>query len=304
MKKGRKDYEIGMLCAILCALIWGVLPLYWNALDPINPLSLMLCRLTLLCILVFIADLFLYKWKGIIEPLKKPGAIRIFILDGILIAFNWGMYIFMVNNGYVLQTSIGYYIDPLVICIFGVAFFKERMERYKLAAFLLACVGVAVMIFSYGTIPYMALLLAFSFATYAAVKKKLQTPALLSLFYETIFLLPVVIPAILYLEYTGRGIAASAQPGQLFLLCFSGLVTAVPLALFAMAANRISMIALGITEYISPSMGLLLGIFYFHETFDLYRFIGFALIWAALAIFTVGGAKESIRLRREAGQDA
>ena len=113
-----------------------------------------------------------------------------------------------------------------------------------------------------------------------------------------------MIPAILYLEYTGRGIAASAQPGQLFLLCFSGLVTAVPLALFAMAANRISMIALGITEYISPSMGLLLGIFYFHETFDLYRFIGFALIWAALAIFTVGGAKESIRLRREAGQDA
>lgn len=299
-QKSRREYKLGMACAVLCALIWGVLPIYWKMLSGINSFTIMLYRVVLLCLLVFTVDLFLYKWKGIIAPLKKKGAIRVFFLAGLIISSNWSMYIFMVNAGYVIQTSIGYYIEPLVICIFGVAFFKEQLKKYKLAAFLIACAGVAIMLLSYGEIPWMALVLAVSFAVYAGIKKKLQTPALLSLFYETVFLLPAVLPVLIYLEATGRGVIGITEPHQIGLLCLAGLFTAVPLSLFSMAANRISLVAMGLTEYISPSTTLLLGIFLFHEGFDIYKLIGFFLIWAALTIFTVGGIKDSMKTREAA----
>jgi len=293
------EYRKGIAAAMSCALLWGVLPVYWKLLHPINPLAIMLYRLVLLCVLVFIVDLFVYKWQGIITPLKQKGAIRVFFLAGAMIAFNWGLYIYMVNAGYVIQTSIGYYIEPLVICIFGVVFFKEKLKKYKLAAFLMACAGVVVMLFSYGEIPVMSLCLAMSFAIYAGIKKKLQAPALLSLFYETVFLIPLVIPVILYLEITGRGVFDTATPSQIAILSLAGLVTAVPLSLFSMAANRISMVALGITEYISPSIGLILGIFLFHEGFDIYQLLGFCCIWAGLVVFTIGSFRESTAVQME-----
>lgn len=280
-----------MICAILCALIWGVLPIYWKSLYPIDPLLIMFYRLVLACILVFIVNLFVYKWKGIIEPLKKKGAIPMFILAGLVISTNWGLYIYMVNAGWIIQTSIGYYIEPLVVCVFGVVFFREKMKRHQKVAFLLACAGVGVMLFSFGQIPIAALTLAVTFAVYASIKKRLQAPALLALFYETVFLVPVVVPFIVYKEMNGAGAFSLGDPSKIGLLFLSGLFTAVPLSLFAMAANRISLVALGITEYLSPSMALLLGIFMFKEPFDIYQFIGFVIIWIGLAIFTAGGIR-------------
>jgi len=205
----------------------------------------------------------------------------------------------MVNSGIVIQTSIGYYIEPLAVCTFGILFFKEKMDKYKLAAFILACAGVVFMLLSYGEVPLMALLLAVTFAVYSAIKKKLNAPAFLALFYETLFLLPVVVPYIIYTELSGTGAFAAAGTYKLALLSLSGVFTAVPLVLFSMATNRISLITLGITEYISPSMGLLLGIFVFKEPFDLYQFIGFVFIWIGLIIFTVGGIKLNNQMSQE-----
>lgn len=287
----KKEYNTGMACAILCALIWGVLPVYWKSLQPINSLLIMFYRLVLSCALVFVADIIIYKWEGMVAPLKKKGALPLFFLAGIVISFNWGLYIFMVNAGFLIQTSIGYYIEPLAVCIFGIVFFKEKPDKYKSAAFLLACAGVTVMLLSFGEIPLLALLLAISFAVYSALKKKLHAPALLALFYETVLLLPVTIPWILYMEFTGKGAFAAAEPYKIALLLLSGIFTAVPMTLFSMAANRISLVALGITEYISPSMALLLGIFVYREPFDVYQFIGFIFIWIGLAVFTLGGIK-------------
>ncbi|HOA42334.1 MAG TPA: EamA family transporter RarD [Bacillota bacterium] len=294
--KDKKQYELGMACAILCALVWGVLPIYWKALDPIDPLLIIFYRIVLTCIIVFIASLAVYKWKGILEPLKKKGAAFVFFAAGCIISVNWGLYIWMVNAGFIIQTSIGYYIEPLMVCVFGILFFKEKPERYKIAAILLALAGVCVMLFSYGQIPVLALVLALAFATYAALKKKLQAPALLALFYETVFLAPISVGIILYTELNGKGAFSVAEPYQIALLSLSGLFTAIPLSLFAMAANRISLIALGITEYIAPSIGLILGIFLYKEPFDIYQFIGFLIIWCGLAVFTAGG----IRSHREA----
>lgn len=291
MTRSKRDVEIGMICAVLCALIWGVLPIYWKSLYPIDPLLIMFYRLVLACILVFIVDLFVYKWKGIIEPLKKKGAIPMFLLAGLVISTNWGLYIYMVNAGWIIQTSIGYYIEPLVVCVFGVVFFREKMERHQKIAFLLACAGVGVMLFSFGQIPIAALTLAVTFAVYASIKKRLQAPALLALFYETVFLVPVVVPLIVYKEITGVGVFSIGDPSKIGLLLLSGLFTAIPLSLFAMAANRISLVALGITEYLSPSMALVLGIFLYKEPFDIFQFIGFVIIWIGLAIFTAGGIR-------------
>ncbi|NLY70335.1 MAG: EamA family transporter RarD [Clostridiales bacterium] len=302
MKKldSKRDYEVGMVCAILCALLWGALPIYWKSLQPIDSFLIMFYRLALSCVVLFIPGLFIYKWEGIIKPLKKKGSMKYFVLAGLIISTNWGLYIAMVNSGRIVQTSIGYYVEPLIVCIFGIIFFNEKLNRFKLIAILLAAIGVSIMILSYGQLPFLALTLAVTFGVYAAIKKKLQAPALLSLFYETVFLFPFVVAIILYIELTGRGAFATAEPYKIGLLFLSGFFTALPLTLFALAANRISLIALGITEYLSPTMGLIIGIFLYNEPFDIYQFIGFIFIWIGLSVFTAGGIIERRRELTEA----
>ncbi len=248
-------------------------------------------RIVLAGVFALILALYFYKWEGIVKPLKEKGIIRTFFFAGILISFNWGTYIWAISNGQVIQTCIGYYIEPLIVCIFGIIFFKERMNRYKLTAFLLACVGVAVILIYYRQIPIIALSLAVSFATYAAIKKKVKLDAVLALLYETMLLVPVAVIAIIYL--TGKGGASNTEPFQWGLLALAGIMTGTPLMLFAMAANRVSLITMGITEYISPSITLLLGIFYFREPFDKIQLITFGIIWVGLVIFTIGEIKEN-----------
>lgn len=289
----KKDRELGLFFAIICSVIWGVLPAYWKTLDSIPSILIMFYRLVLLCILVFLIDLKIYKWEGIIKPLCVKGAPLKFFFAGLLISANWSLYIYMVNADLIVQTTIGYYIEPLIVCLFGYLFFREKLEPYKLIAILLAIGGITEMLLNYGGVPLLSLVLAFTFSGYAAMKKKINAPALLSLFYETVFLVPIVLPIILYYEFTGQGAFSVSGPMELGLLSLSGLFTAVPLALFAMAANRVSLITLGITEYIAPSIALILGIYFYGEPFNLDLFIGFVIIWIGLVVFTIGGIMEN-----------
>jgi len=296
----KREKQQGVAFAILCAVLWGFLPIYWKSLQPINPILILFYRIVLAFVFAFIMAIFIYKWKGIITPLKQKGLIQTYSLTGILISGNWGIYIWAVSNDRVIQTSIGYYIEPLIVCIFGVLFFKEKLNKFKLAAFLFACGGVAVILLYYGKIPGIAITLAVTFATYAAIKKRFKLDAVLSLLYETMFLVPVALMMILYYELSGRGAFSNAEPYQLGLLTLAGILTGTPLLLFAMAANRVSMITLGVTEYISPSRTLLIGIFMFREPFDKIQLVAFGLIWAGLAIFTAGELRQSKRLSIEA----
>ncbi len=287
------EKQQGVAFAILCAVLWGFLPIYWKSLQPINPILILFYRIVLAFVFAFILALFIYKWKGIITPLKQKGLIRTYSLTGILISGNWGIYIWAVSNDHVIQTSIGYYIEPLIVCIFGVLFFKEKLNKFKLTAFLCAGSGVAVILVYYGKIPGIAIALALTFATYAAIKKKYRLDAVLALLYETMFLVPFAFAIILCFELTGQGAFSNAEPYQWGLLALAGILTGTPLLLFAMAANRISMITLGVTEYISPSITLVIGIFMFREPFDKIQLVTFGLIWAGLAIFTAGELRES-----------
>lgn len=293
MDNQKRERQIGMICAITCAILWGILPIYWKSLESINSFVIMFYRLVLAFVVVGVICLIKYKPKGIIEPLKKKGAVPVFFFAGLVISINWSTYIWAVNAGFIIQTSIGYYIEPLFVALMGLVIFHEKLNKFKVIAIILATIGVCVMIISYGQPPTVALILAVSFATYAGIKKKLQAPALLALMYETGLMLPIVIPAIIYMESTGQGIIGTADTQHILLLSLSGIFTAIPLSLFGMAANRVSIITLGLTEYISPSLNLLLGIFMYNEAFDIVQLAGFIVIWIGLAIFTVGEAKST-----------
>ncbi|QIB69595.1 EamA family transporter RarD [Aminipila butyrica] len=289
----KKKYKIGMSCALGCAILWGFLPIYWKALKPIDSMVIIYYRIFFVGLTTFLAAYKMYGREKLLAPLKNKKMLPMLILAGILISANWSIYIWAVNANYVIQTCIGYYIEPLMVCVFGMVLFKEKVDRYKLIALCFALAGVAVILLHFKEMPAIALSLALTFATYAAIKKRYQMEALIALFYETIFLTPLAFVLIIYAEMNNKGAFSVAEPYQLGMLAFVGIVTAMPLALFAMAANRISMVSLGITEYLSPSISLVIGIFLFQEPFDQIQFSAFAIIWIGLAFFTYGEIKES-----------
>ena len=287
----RQKYRTGMVSAFCCMTIWGVMPIYWDALAPISPFVVVLYRIVLSGIASFVLALKTYGIKGIAAPLKqKKTALKMFVA-GLLVALNWSINVYAVHSGQVIETSIGFYMDPLLICVFGIVFFKERPAKYKAIAIAAACLGVLVILVNHARLPLIALSIALTFSTYAAIKKHLRLPAAVSLFCESLFLIPPATISIIYFELNGNGAFSTGQPHQLVLLFLIGIITATPLFLFAIAANRISLVSLGIIEYIGPSLILLLGIFLFKEPFDMVWCGAFAAIWVGLVIFTFGEIK-------------
>lgn len=293
----KKEYRTGMAAALACAVLWGFLPIYWQALRPIESSVIIFYRIALVGVVCFVMALALYGWKGIAKPLAQKGAWRKFFLAGILITLNWSLYIWAVNADLVIQTCIGYYIEPLVVSLLGVILFRERLTFYKKTALILAGIGVLVIIVHFGEAPVVALTLAVSFACYAALKKTFKVEAILSLLYETALLVPVSLAVIVWQEVRGQGALAQGAPWQVGLLLLAGVLTAVPLGLFASAAKRIPLVTLGLTEYISPSITLVIGIFMFREPFDLFQLIAFIIIWVGLGFFTVGEIKQTTQAK-------
>jgi len=220
--------------------------------------------------------------------LAEKGAKGKYFMAGLMITLCWSIYIWAVNADMVIQTCIGYYIEPLMVSLFGVFFFKEKLTKYKTIALLMAFLGVLVILVYFHRVPLVALSLALTFSIYAAMKKSFQVEPLLSLLYETMFLMPVALGVIIYLEWTGQGAWGVGTPVQYGLLLLSGVFTAVPLGLFAMAVSKVSLVTMGLIEYVAPSITLFIGIFIFREAFDLVQFMAFVIIWIGLVVFTFG----------------
>lgn len=294
MKMNHKaEYRAGIKAALACAILWGVLPIYWQALRPIDSSVIIFYRIFLVALVCFIVSLKSYGWEKIIAPLKVKGVGIRYFIAGLVITTNWSLYIWAVNADFVIQTAIGYYIEPLFVCIFGLILFHEKISSHKKIAFGLACVGLVVLLLHFRELPFIALGLAVTFASYAAIKKSFRIEAMLSLLYETMFLALPALGVIIYLELNGKGALGVGEPYQYGLLMLSGPITALALGLFAIAANRLPLITLGIIEYISPSISLIIGIFLFLEPFDEIQFLSFAIIWVGLIFFTVGEFKEA-----------
>ncbi len=284
----KRNYRIGLTSAIGCAIVWGLLPIYWNSLKPIPSGVIIFYRIVLMAVVCFIACAFQYGPKNVFKPMfESKKSLLTYIIAGIIITINWSIYIWAVNAGQVIQTSMGYFLEPLVVCLFGVVIYKEKINNWKKISVCLAVCGLLVMIIGYKQVPLIAVGLGLSFAIYAAIKKSVSAAPLQSLLYETIFLAPVALGFVCYYENAGVG-ALTAGSGKFILLMFAGIATAVPLALFSFAASKLPLITVGLTEYISPSISLILGIFLFKEPFDTIQFSAFAIIWIGLIFFTYG----------------
>lgn len=289
----KKNYRIGLTCAIGCAVVWGLLPIYWNGLKPIPSGVIIFYRIVLMAVVCYIACAYQYGIKNVFKPMfESRKHLLTYIAAGIIITINWSIYIWAVNAGQVIQTSMGYFLEPLVVCLFGVVIYKERINNWKKVSVCFAVCGLLVMIIGYRQVPLIAVGLGLSFAVYAAIKKSVGASPLQSLLYETIFIAPVALGFVFYYENAGIG-ALTAGGGKFFLLMFAGIATAVPLGLFSFAASKLPLITVGLTEYISPSISLVLGIFLFKEPFDIIQFSAFAIIWIGLVFFTYGEIKDN-----------
>lgn len=291
MLESKTEYKKGLFAVLFTLVLWGFLPIYWQMLIPISSWVIILYRILTVFLYSIVAARFRYSFREIFEPLKNKKTLLTFLLSGIVITANWSIFIYAVNSNQVVQSSTGYYIEPLVICLIGNIIFKEKFTKYNISAILIASLAVVIILVHFGELPHIALLLAFTFALYTAIKKSVSQPPLLSMVYETIFLAPIALVAIIYLEKNNMGALAVATPGKYALLLLCGLLTLIPLGLYSFGAQRMPMFHLGMSEYIAPTIQLILGVTVLGESIDSVQILSFALIWFGLVIFTFGEYK-------------
>ncbi len=294
MGEQRKGYLFGIAAYVL----WGFFPLYFKLLRPSGPLEILAHRVVWSALFVGVLLTLACSWRRIADLARRPRTLLVIGLAAVLIAVNWGTYIYGVNTARVVETSLGYFITPLISVAFGLAVFGERLRPARWAALGVGTVAVAVLAVDYGRLPWIALTLAGSFASYGLVKKRLGLPPTDGLFVESAAL---AVPGLGYLAWLGAAGRSTftASPGHTMLLLVSGAVTAVPLLMFAASANRITMTGLGILQYIAPILQFFVGVAIEHEPMPAARLFGFALVWLALVVFTWDGLRQSRRGARK-----
>jgi chloramphenicol-sensitive protein RarD len=292
----RRGYLYG-LGAYLC---WGFFPIYFKELRPAGPVEILAHRVVWSVVFVALVLTVVRHWPGIRALLHRPRTLLAIGGAALLIAVNWGVYIYGVNSAHVVETSLGYFITPLVSVLFGMVFFAERLRPWQWLAVGIGALAVVVLTVDYGRLPWIALTLAVSFGSYALVKKRLGLPPAEGLLLESSWL---ALPALGYLAWlTARGDStfSSEGAGHTVLLALAGVATAVPLLLFAGAANRVPLVGLGILQYLTPCLQLVIGVFLYHEPMPPARLAGFILVWLALALFTTDALRSSARRRSAA----
>ena len=285
------------MAALGCYVLWGILPLYWYLLAEAEANEILSHRI--LWSLVFM--LIVVGLTGRMEQLKKDCRELwqnkkrglMLIAAAIIISLNWLIYIWAVNHNHVIDTSVGYYINPLVNVLFGVVLFGETLSAPKKVSIALAAIGIFLMTWQIGKLPWISVALALTFGSYGALKKMLQLDPFTSITLETLLLFPFAFYYVANLTAAGAAHFGPATPALSLLLAGAGVATAIPLILFSYGANLLPLNVLGFFQYISPSLTLLLGIFFFNEPFGFTRLCTFGFIWLALIVFTVSEWKAS-----------
>ncbi len=279
----------GILFAIGAYLIWGFMPVYIKQLAGVPPLQILGHRIVWSFLFLAIVIVALRQTASLRKASAGKRVLGIYLVAALLLAANWLTYIIAVNDGHVVESSLGYFINPLVSVLLGVVFFHERLRKWQWAAVGIASLGVLYLTVDYGRLPWIAIILALTFGLYGLVKKAAPLGALHGLTLETALLF---LPALVYLVWEGfQGVGAfgSGDPGLSVLLAMAGLVTAIPLLMFGSAARSIPLSMVGLLQYIAPTCQFLLGVLVYQEPFSAARLVGFAIIWSALVIFWVEG---------------
>jgi chloramphenicol-sensitive protein RarD len=279
----------GLAAAIGAFTIWGALPLYMKPLHALPALEIMAHRIVWSCLLVFAW----LAWRGDVgavrTALANPGTRYRLMATAVLISVNWLLYVWSIAHGHVIDASLGYFINPLLNVLLGVVVLGERLNAAQKIAVGMAAAGVLYLAIIAGRPPWIALALAASFGGYGLIRKVVRVEAVPGLATETLLLAPFALSLLLWMEMRGTGAFGHAAPHVNVLLLGSGLVTALPLALFAYGARLIPLSTVGLVQYIGPTLQFLTGVWVFHEAFTLQRAIGFAFIWSALAIYAGDG---------------
>ena len=267
--------------------LWGFFPIYWKLLQEVSALEVIGHRISWSFLLLIVVILLTRQWKNFRTAALSLKVVGIYFLAGVLLTINWLIYVWGVNSGFIVETSLGYFINPLISVLLGVFFLRERLRSMQWVAVALAAAGVLYLTLTYGRPPWIALSLAASFGTYGLVKKLAPLGSLYGLTLETALVFPMALIYLVFMGTTGTG--AFLHQGVLIdiLLIGTGAVTSIPLLMFASAARQIPLTMIGILQYIAPTLQFLIGVFLYHEPFDQSRFIGFSLVWLALVIFWV-----------------
>lgn len=280
-------------------LLWGMFPLYFRALQPAGAVEIVVHRVvwTLVVCLLVIALTRRIAWAR--PLLRSPRRLATLGVAAVAIGMNWGLYVYGVNSGQVVEAALGYFINPLVTVLVGVLVLRERLSRAQWVAVGLGAVAVVVLTADYGRPPWIALGLAASFSTYGLMKKRVGVDVgpVASLTTETALLFPLAVGALVWLEVTGRGTMTVQAPWHGILLASTGLATALPLLLFAAAARRVPLVTMGLLQFITPVLQLLVGVLLLGEYVPVSRWIGFAIVWLALVVLMADGMRSAHRAR-------
>ena len=289
------DERSGFLAGIGAYVLWGVIPLFWPLLEPAEADEILAHRMV--WSLLFLAGVLAltsgFAWIRTLDR-RRAGLLAV---AAVLVTINWGTFIYAVNSGHVVETALGYFINPLVTVALAVFVLGESLRPRQRLAVAIAAVAVLVLTVDHGRPPWIALILACSFGVYGLIKKRVGMDGTQSLSVETAFMFLPALAYVLWLQAAGSGTLATEGAGHAALLAAGGVATAVPLMLFGAAAIRIPLTSLGLLQYLAPSLQFLLGVFYFHEDMPLSRLAGFVLVWVALIVFT-SDALRTLRVTR------
>jgi chloramphenicol-sensitive protein RarD len=283
----RREEHSALIAGFAAFITWGLVPVYWKLLKAVSPSEILAHRFVWTTVFLILLLSWQRRWSEVLAAAHSRRAMLYCLTSGISIAINWFLFIWAVNTGHIIETSLGYFMTPLVNVLFGAIFLRERLTRWQLVSVLLATVGVLNLTFGYGRFPWIALSLCFSFGIYGLLRKKSGTRAIPGLFFETIALAPIAAAYLLILH--GKGVLAfgSQNLSLSFLLLISGVVTGLPLVWFGHAARHLRLTTVGFLQYLAPTCTFFLGVFLYHEPFTRAHLTTFIMIWIALAIFTI-----------------
>jgi len=295
MNHDQREHSLGFTAGVAAFTMWGLLPLYLKPLHAIDATTIISHRVIWGCVFVLAWMAFKSQLGTLWQTLRKPALIGRLTVSALLISVNWLTYVWAISHGHVLDGSLGYFINPLLNVLIGVLFLSERLNRQQWLAVAIAAVGVLWLTWLNGHLPWVALALAVSFATYGLLRKVTPVDAVTGLGVETLLLAPLGLAWLFWQHQHPPADTATLTPFLMSWLVLSGLVTALPLALFATAAKHLPYSTLGLLQYLAPTLQLLCGLLAFKEDFPPARALGFSLIWLALIIYATDGY---LRVRR------
>jgi chloramphenicol-sensitive protein RarD len=285
----------GILLAVIAYALWGFLPLYFLLLAPANALEIVAWRILFSLVFCGILLTVTRAWRHLFELLRDRRIALTLLLAGVLILVNWLVYVYAALSDEVVQASLGYFTNPIVTVLLGIFVLHERLRPIQWVAIGISAIAVLVIAINYGAFPWIALALAFSFGLYGLFKKRVggRVDALSGLTIETLWLAPIAIAQLIFVAFTTGLTIGTVSVGQTVAMMLAGIVTAVPLLLFAGAARRLRLTTIGLTQYVTPLLQFLIGVLLLHEAMPPARLIGFILVWIALIVLAIDGFRQA-----------